>query len=109
MWLLRVWRNRTFNRRSSSARAFCWPAQPRLRVFQLAFGYTGVQAWRYESAIADDCGRRPVDRGVQPSATGTGGAKDGLGQVSGHLVSRFGDARWEVLVRGQGEADDDRL
>jgi len=30
---------------------------------------------------------------VQPSGAGAGGAKDGLGQVSGHLVSRHGDAR----------------
>ena len=30
---------------------------------------------------------------MQPSGAGAGGAKDGLGQVSGHLVSRHGDAR----------------
>jgi len=30
---------------------------------------------------------------VQLSGAGAGGAKDGLGQVSGHLVSRHGDAR----------------
>ncbi len=52
----------------------------------------------HESAIADDCGRRPVDRGVQPSGAGAGGAKDGLGQVSGHLVSRHGDARRKDLA-----------
>ena len=56
-----------------------------------------------------DRGARPVAGGVQPSDAGAGGPKDGLGQVSGHLVSRHGDARRKDLARRQGEADDDRL